>query len=92
MGKDEARLHPMRNMLLRFVGSKLHVIDTGCFELKAEDLLLLCTDGLHDEVTELKVVSILAGEVDLDVKLESLVQEALKAGGHDNVTVVGFES
>jgi protein phosphatase len=91
ISKDEAARHPMRNVLLRFIGSKHLEPDSGSLELDKGDLLLLSTDGLYNELPEESMVSILASEIGLDQKMDTLVKEALKAGGRDNIAVVGLE-
>jgi protein phosphatase len=87
----EAAMHPMRNILLRCIGSKHLEVDTGSFDLTEGDLLLLSTDGLHDEVPGDTIASILSSEAGLEKRFESLVQQALEAGGRDNITIVGLE-
>ncbi len=89
--KEEARVHPLKNALFECIGRGDFEATAGSFKLEKEDLLLLSTDGLHDEVSEKEMISILLLEKDLKEKLESLVSAALEAGGRDNVTVVGAE-
>jgi protein phosphatase len=52
--------------------------------------LLLCTDGLHDLVSEDEIAS-LARSDDLDAAARALVERANGLGGHDNVTVLLIE-
>ena len=87
----EAAIHPMRNILLRFIGSKHLQVDTGSLDLREGDLILLSTDGFHAAVSVETIVSILSLETDLEKRLESLVREALKEGGQDNIAIVGLE-
>lgn len=56
-------------------------------ELEVGDRLLLCTDGLTDELTTDRISDLMATS-DLDEAGQGLVEAALAAGGHDNVTVV----
>lgn len=56
-------------------------------EIEPGDRLLLCTDGLTDELAEERIGELLRTP-DLDEAGEALVAAALAAGGHDNVTVV----
>ena len=53
--------------------------------------LVLSTDGLHDEVSEERMVSILLSNEELGEKFQALVSAALDEGGRDNITVVGAE-
>jgi protein phosphatase len=89
--KEEARVHPNRNFLFEFIGCGEFEVHTGSFDVQKGDLLLLSTDGLHDEVPEETIVSVLRSNGNLEEKLEALVSAALDAGSTDNITVVGAE-
>lgn len=89
--KDEAMIHPMRNVLMSCIGCGQFEADTGSFEVIKDDLLLLSTDGLHDTVSEPVMLSILRLNEDLEYKLNALIQAALSAGARDDVTVVAAE-
>ncbi|MBC2713104.1 MAG: Stp1/IreP family PP2C-type Ser/Thr phosphatase [Desulfosarcina sp.] len=87
--QEEARRHPMRNVILRAVG----VNDTVALDiLKGKknpgDVFLLCSDGLTDMVEEAAALAVLSTDGTLREKSESLIQLAKQAGGKDNVTVV----
>lgn len=89
ISKEEAALHPKRNMLTRAIGVGAAVeIDTGAFDLQREDQLLLCTDGLTSLVAEAEILRVLTSEDDPARRVDALVARALQAGGTDNVTVV----
>ena len=91
--KEEARIHPGRQLVFQCIGgSGEFEADTGSFKLREGDLLLLSTDGLHDEVPEEKIVRILESKIELKEKLESLVSTALDTGGKDNIAVVVAET
>jgi protein phosphatase len=89
--KEEARIHPMRNLLEQCVGCGECKPDTGQFETKAKDFLILSTDGLHREVNTESMISLLASQSNIEKKAESLIHAALDAGGKDNITVVVAE-
>lgn len=91
--KEEARIHPGRQLVFQCIGgSGEFEADTGSFKIREGDLLLLSTDGLHDEVPEEKIVRILESKIELKEKLESLVSTALDTGGKDNIAVVVAET
>ena len=91
--KEEARVHPGRQFVFQCIGgSGEFEADTGSFKIREGDLLLLSTDGLHDEVPEEKIVRILESKIELKEKLESLVSTALDTGGKDNIAVVVAET
>jgi serine/threonine protein phosphatase PrpC len=88
---EEARVHPLKNVLFDCLGRGDFEAHAGRFEIQEQDILLLSTDGLHDEVPEEEMISILQLNKDLQGMLEALVSAALEAGGRDNITVVGAE-
>jgi PPM family protein phosphatase len=85
----EARKHPLRNVILRAVGTnEVLVVDLIRGEILAGDLFLLCSDGLTDMVEEDVILQVLAGRPSLPHKADKLVELANSNGGYDNVTVV----
>ena len=89
--EEEARVHPMQNILLQCIGCSPLKITTGKFKIFKEDFIFLSTDGLHHEVAEKKIFSILSGEASVKKILEKLIQAALEAGGRDNITLAGIK-
>ena len=90
---SEVESSPFANTLTRCVGgsqSQLQV-DAQHLELQREDVLLLCTDGLYREVSETRIAEKLTYTtrgVPTSVCADSLIEQALSAGGRDNVTAV----
>lgn len=90
---DEAQSHPRRNVLTRALGTDFQVqADIRSFSWKPGDIVLLCSDGLSGLVKEELLLEILRTADDLDRKVNRLVEQALEAGGDDNVTVVLIEN
>ena len=88
MTEQEVSVHPQRHMLTRAIGPLPKVrVDTAFVELAAGDTLLLCSDGLHGEVTN-KSINAGLGAEQPEQAAEALVQAALDAGGKDNVTLI----
>jgi PPM family protein phosphatase len=90
MTRGEAEDHPMQNILLHCIGCEPLEISSGQFKIFKGDLVFLSTDGLHHEIPEGEIVSILRKETDIRKKFEGLVQATLEAGGHDNITITGL--
>ncbi|HUB79955.1 MAG TPA: PP2C family serine/threonine-protein phosphatase [Bryobacteraceae bacterium] len=90
---EEARNHADRNVLSRALGSRPQV-EVSCwdepFPVQVGDRFLLCSDGLHDLVTDEDMLS-LAGSGELQVATERLVRAANENGGYDNISVVLLE-
>lgn len=84
-----ARHHPWRHVVVRSLHAStsepaphLDVVDV---ELQVGDRLLLCTDGLSDEVLPARIAEVLH-LADARSAAARLVEDALAAGGLDNVT------
>jgi protein phosphatase len=88
MTAREAENHPLGNLLEQCVGCEECDPDRGAFDLRPGDVLLLCSDGLHRELSEQDVADKLGGAGDLQEAAQGLVQAALDRGGRDNVAVV----
>jgi PPM family protein phosphatase len=89
IGMSEAREHEDRNVILRAMGThkdlEVAVWDTP-FALRPEDRLVLCSDGLHDMVTDAEICAI-ASANDHRQACAELLQLALDRISSDNVTV-----
>ncbi len=85
---EMARQVPHRNYLTQSVGYHGPVEpDTSTRPLQPGDVFLLCSDGLTDPLDD-QAIAAICDRTDLADLAETLVSEALKAGGEDNVTVV----
>lgn len=85
---DEARRHPWRHVVTRVLrGEPSECGDLVELELRVGDRLLLCSDGLSDLVADADIAEVLRSGSDQQA-VEALVDEALRAGGRDNVTVI----
>jgi serine/threonine protein phosphatase PrpC len=98
LSEIEAMRHPRRNEIYRDVGTAYHRPDDVDFlqvltiDLARDQALLLCSDGLSDQVPSREIRAIVerhAGEPARAVR--ELVQRANAAGGKDNVSVVVVE-
>lgn len=88
---EQAVNHPQRHALSRSLGvsatnaSSVSVV-TG--KLRPGQQLLLCTDGLTDELSDQAIANELSHAADLDTKVDALVAAALAKGGRDNLTLI----
>jgi len=87
---DQAHFHPGRHAITRALGFVDDLeVDTGTWEFGQGDAVVLCTDGLHDVVSDeeiLQAVLTHAGEGP-EAVCTSLVALAKQRGGPDNITV-----
>ena len=85
--EDEAKIHPDRNIITRAVGIEYTVdVEFDIIDIKENQKLLLCTDGLNGYVEDADILKIVNKYGDSSA--EKLVEAANDTGGHDNVTVV----
>ena len=91
--EEEASVHPHRNVIMRSLGTEPDVrIDLGQFDWSFEDVVLICSDGLSNKVNNRRMEEWLHKEVSLQARVEGLVDEALAAGGEDNITLVAVRN
>lgn len=84
--QDEARQHPKRHYLTRAIGVEASVLPYYCqLELEPEDILLLCSDGLHGLVEPHMLANLMTG-CPPEALCQLLIDEANKLGGYDNIT------
>jgi PPM family protein phosphatase len=90
ISRDEARVHPRRNIVTRALGIEPTVrIDSWTMPIFQGDRLLLCSDGLVDEVADGDIAEILLTHGDdPQAAADALVEAANEAGGRDNISVV----
>ncbi|MGN7469933.1 Stp1/IreP family PP2C-type Ser/Thr phosphatase [Brevibacillus sp. SAFN-007a] len=90
--EEEASVHPHRNVIMRSLGTEPDVlIDLGQFEWSEGDVVLICSDGLTNKVGHASLENWLQKQISLQAKVDGLVQEALDAGGEDNITLVAVQ-
>jgi serine/threonine protein phosphatase PrpC len=90
---EEARSHPMSNILLLTVGTEMNVnIDIFSIELQPGDKLILCSDGLWGEVEDAEIEDCLNRYPDMRQACRELIRAAHHGGGRDNVTLLIYEA
>lgn len=87
--KEEARNHPRKNVITRALGVEPKV-NADFFEVEMEevDMILLCSDGLTNMVTEETIEYVLRNANDMEKAAEVLIGLANDNGGLDNISVV----
>jgi len=86
--EEEARVHPLRNIVTRCLGRTMPPVDTWELPLTAGEVFVACSDGLTGELEDDEIAQVLKAGGDPQVLAERLVSMAVEYGGHDNVTVV----
>lgn len=89
--EEQLRADPRGNLVTQTLGlgePKPSVLTT---RLRFGDWILLCSDGLNDEVDDAQIAEILAGHHEVAAAVDELVEVALKNGGRDNTSVIVVE-
>ncbi|MDZ7831879.1 MAG: SpoIIE family protein phosphatase [Desulfobacterales bacterium] len=88
LSQEEAERHPLRNVLEQCVGCDGLEAESGSIKFMTGDRLLLCSDGLIRHVSDDLIKAVLEEDGTARRAVDKLVDQALRAGGKDNVTVV----
>jgi protein phosphatase len=89
ISREEAETRPDRNVITRAIGVRQDVeVDIIVKQLLPDDVVLLCTDGLHAVLGEGDINTVVSNASDMQDAAETLVDMALSHGTNDNVTVL----
>jgi PPM family protein phosphatase len=89
MSEEEAAVHPQRHILTRALGVSAEVeADMWELQVRTGDRVLLCSDGLTNEVGTEEIAGILGEIDDPEEAAQRLLHVANEHGGADNITVV----
>lgn len=87
--ESQSRSHPWRHVLSQCLGrDDLAEIDIQPIEVQGGDRLLLCSDGLTEELSDHLIASHLKSIRACEAAATALVNSAKQRGGRDNITVV----
>ena len=90
--REAARIHPDKNIITRAVGVKEYVIvDFFDVNISDKEILLLCTDGLTNMLSDSEIHSIVSESPSIDEAGKRLINAANANGGRDNIAVVLVE-
>lgn len=85
--KEEASVHPKKNVLMKALGASLDV-DVDIFDCDTDiSEVLLSSDGLTNMLDKEQIEKVLLGEGDVEDKVIKLIKKANNRGGTDNISV-----
>jgi PPM family protein phosphatase len=88
----QAEDHPQRSIITRSVGPEPEVeVDLQTVPAQAGDVFLLCSDGLTTMLDEEHIERLLIRATSMPNAVRALVDEANRAGGRDNISVIAFK-
>lgn len=86
---EQATQHPRKNIILQAVGlEELIQVDVRKLCLQQKDYLIVCSDGLSNNVLEYEILQIVKSSESVSQSCQKLVDLANERGGKDNITVV----
>lgn len=87
ISSDEIAQSESRHVLIRSLGPEMFVSpDTTALSIQPGDVLVLCSDGLHDEMPEATIASIASQNKNAEEIAQELVARAVEIDGNDNTT------
>jgi PPM family protein phosphatase len=88
--KEEARRHPKKSVLNQAVGTFAEIsVDTFSRRLDDNDYILLCCDGLINDISDDEIAQIVLDNIgNPQVACDKLVARANERGGTDNISVI----
>ncbi len=86
---EQAAVAPGKNLLTRALGVEEVVkVDIHQHQVQANDLYLMCSDGLTDMLDVAGIAAIVGSSSPLSAMAAELVTQAKAHGGRDNITVL----
>ncbi len=88
----QAEDHPQRSIITRALGPEPEVeVDLQTVPAQAGDVFLICSDGLTTMLDDEHIERLLARATSMRSAVRALVDEANRAGGRDNISVIAFK-
>jgi serine/threonine protein phosphatase PrpC len=86
---EQARTHPRRNEVTRALGIQSDIdVDTHALLLETGDYVLLCCDGLINEVRDAEIKDLVLQSTHAQHACNTLIDLANTRGGHDNISMI----
>ena len=89
LNRNEARVHPNKNIITRAIGAN-ETVEPDFFEVNLEegDTVLMCSDGLTNMLEDETIERIIRENENPEEAAETLVKFANKNGGKDNIAII----
>jgi protein phosphatase len=87
---EDVSHHQFRHVVTSVLGGDESGVEVGVqrADLESGDVLLLCSDGLSDMLSDEQIAAVLLAELDPEQAVRRLVAGANEQGGKDNITAV----
>lgn len=91
LSEEQIRADPRSNLVTQTLGLGDPQPSVETVALRYGDWILLCSDGLNDEVAHEQMQEILAKHDEVEAAVDELIATALENGGRDNTSVIIVE-
>ncbi|MBE6025273.1 MAG: Stp1/IreP family PP2C-type Ser/Thr phosphatase [Firmicutes bacterium] len=92
LSREEADQDERKNVIIKALGAEPTVEpDFFQVEVKKGDILLACSDGLYDEVSDEEIVEIIKEKDNMNELAAELIARANRNGGRDNITIITLQ-
>ncbi len=86
---EDAFDHPQRNYLTNVIGVARDIKpDFYSYKILPEDIIIICSDGLNSMLRDEEILSTVNNFNKAREIVKSLIKEAIKKGGMDNITII----
>ena len=90
--KEQAEFDDRKNVITKALGAEPTVEpDFFQLEIMKDDIFIICTDGLYDEVEDQEIIKVLSNKQSMSDVCSELIDRANKNGGRDNITVISLK-
>ena len=91
ISEEQAAMDSRKNVITKALGAE-ETVEPDFFQvdITPEDIFLLCTDGLYDEVSEDEMKNILKKKASMSDVCADMIKAANENGGHDNITIIAL--
>ena len=92
LSKEQAEVDERKNVITKALGAESTVEpDFFQIEMMTDDIFLICTDGLYDEVENPEIIQVLSKNQSMSDVCTELINRANKNGGRDNITIISLK-
>ena len=92
LSKEQAEVDERKNVITKALGADSTVEpDFFQIEIMKDDIFIICTDGLYDEVENPEIIQVLSKNQSMSDVCTELINRANKNGGRDNITIISLK-
>ena len=92
LSKEQAEVDERKNVITKALGAESTVEpDFFQVDIMKDDIFIICTDGLYDEVENPEIIQVLSKDQSMSDMCTELINRANKNGGRDNITIISLK-